>query len=237
MAENSAGVAKMILDVDVYVPPKFIKNFNTDVELFEHGSAIVKCDASGSPPPSVIWQRSGRLLKGTGSPRQEGAQLIFEDARIRDTGSYVCLAQNSAGTALLEVNVAVLIPPKISIPHRFTATAGSPFTMKPETVRGLPAPIYSWKRNGEKLFSDEYRNIDENIGRLIFVVLEPEDAGRYIIKAENKAGFDEVEVLLTVLEKPKIAVIGKNVEEPIEITKGEDLSVMLNLIGSPRPQV
>ena len=74
MAENSAGVAKMILDVDVYVPPQFVKNFNTDVELFEHGSAIVTCDASGSPPPSVIWQRSGRLLKGNGSPRQEGAQ-------------------------------------------------------------------------------------------------------------------------------------------------------------------
>ena len=165
------------------------------------------------------------------------SKLIFEDARIRDTGSYVCLAQNSAGTALLEVNVAVLIPPKIFIPHRFTATAGSPFTMKPETVRGLPGPVFTWKRNGEKLFSDEYRNIDENIGRLIFVVLEPEDSGHYILKAENKAGFDEVEVLLTVLEKPKIAVIGINVEEPIEITKGEDLSVMLNLIGSPRPQV
>ena len=74
VAENSAGVAKMILDVDVYVPPQFVKNFNTDVELFEHGSAIVTCDASGSPPPSVIWQRSGRLLKGNGSPRQEGAQ-------------------------------------------------------------------------------------------------------------------------------------------------------------------
>ena len=164
-------------------------------------------------------------------------KLIFEDARIRDAGSYVCLAQNSAGTALLEVDVSVLIPPKISIPHRFTATAGSPFTMKPETVRGLPGPTFSWRKDGEKLFSDKYRNVDETIGRLIFVVLEPEDSGRYVIKAENKAGFDEVEVLLTVLEKPKISVIGKDVDRPLEITKGEDFSLMLNLVGSPRPQV
>ena len=108
----------MYIYIDVVAPPKFSTTFNTNVELFEHGSAIVTCEAQGTPKPAVSWQRNGRLLKTRGSVRQKGDKLIIEDASRDDGGDYVCLAQNSAGTALLEVAVSVLIPPGIRLTPR-----------------------------------------------------------------------------------------------------------------------
>ena len=78
---------------------------NTTVTLIEHGSATVTCDASGSPPPEVSWQRAGRRLPTRGSIRQDENELHINDVRTADGGNYVCLAKNSAGTAVLGITV------------------------------------------------------------------------------------------------------------------------------------
>ena len=85
-----------------YLAPKFSK-FNTTVTLIEHQTATVSCDASGSPPPDVSWQRGGRLLPSYGSVRQSGNELHIDDVRVSDGGTYVCLAKNSAGTGVLGI--------------------------------------------------------------------------------------------------------------------------------------
>ena len=69
-AENMAGVAKMYIYIDVVAPPRFSTTFNTNIEIFEHGSAIVTCEAEGTPTPSVSWQKNGRLLKMRGAVRK-----------------------------------------------------------------------------------------------------------------------------------------------------------------------
>ena len=69
--------------------------------MIEHQTATVSCDASGSPPPDVSWQRGGRLLPTYGSVRQSGNELHIDDVRVSDGGTYVCLAKNSAGTGVL----------------------------------------------------------------------------------------------------------------------------------------
>ena len=84
----------------LFLAPKFSK-FNTTVTLIEHQTATVSCDASGSPPPDVSWQRGGRLLPTYGSVRQSGNELHIDDVRVSDGGTYVCLAKNSAGTGVL----------------------------------------------------------------------------------------------------------------------------------------
>ena len=81
--------------------PEFNSKLNTTVTMIEHGSAVVTCDASGSPAPSVSWQRNGRLLPFRGPIRQSINELIIDNVRTSDGGSYVCLAKNSAGTAVL----------------------------------------------------------------------------------------------------------------------------------------
>ena len=71
--------------------------------MIEHQTATVSCDASGSPPPDVSWQRGGRLLPSYGSVRQSGNELHIDDVRVSDGGTYVCLAKNSAGTGVLGI--------------------------------------------------------------------------------------------------------------------------------------
>ena len=177
-----AGVAKMYIYIEIVAPPRFSTTFNTNVELFEHGTAIVTCEAQGTPPPAVSWQRNGHLLKSRGTVRQEGDQLIIEDASREDGGTYVCLAQNTAGTALLEVAISVLVPPQIQLAPRWTAIAGLPFSVQPISLRGNPVPELSWYKNGHRIESSEKLNYDSKSGRLLFVVLDVEDGGRYTLK-------------------------------------------------------
>ena len=136
--------------------------------------------------------------------RQQGPKLIIEDAGREDGGKYVCLAQNSAGTALLEVEVSILVPPILNISPRWTAIAGLPFTIQPTQLRGFPPPTLTWYRNVRAIEPSETLTFDEKTGRLLFVVLTTEDSGRYILKAESAAGYDEQEISLVVLKAPWI---------------------------------
>ena len=235
-AENIAGVAKMYIYIDVVAPPRFSTTFNTNVELFEHGTAIVTCEAQGTPKPAVSWQRNGRLLKTRGSVRQQNDKLIIEDASRDDDGSYVCLAQNTAGTALLEVAVSVLIPPQIRLSPRWTAISGLPFSIQPISVRGNPVPELSWYKEGKKMSRNEKVNYDSKTGRLLFVVLDVADAGRYSLKAESKAGYDEQEVVVLVLEAPWVRLRNTESNE-IETTGGSSLVLAIETGGVPNPDV
>ena len=147
------------------------------------------------------------MLKIRGSVRQQGPKLIIEDAGREDGGKYVCLAQNSAGTALLEVDVSILVPPTLNIAPRWTAISGLPFTIQPTQIRGFPEPKLSWYRNGRAVVPSEILTFDEKTGRLLFVVLNTEDSGRYVLKAESAAGYDEREISLVVLKAPWIRML------------------------------
>lgn len=60
--------------------------------------AILECNASGEPPPLVTWQRNGVRVETGLRYVVDDRVLKIIDTRSSDSGIYVCVATNEAGT-------------------------------------------------------------------------------------------------------------------------------------------
>lgn len=77
---------------------------------------LLPCVARGHPTPSITWYKEdetrGRVDVGSGGGggriRVVEGQLVVTGSRMEDSGFYLCLANNSAGTDSYRVNVPVL---------------------------------------------------------------------------------------------------------------------------------
>ncbi|HUJ44066.1 MAG TPA: immunoglobulin domain-containing protein [Opitutaceae bacterium] len=101
--------------------------------------------ASGSPTPTLQWQKDGVDITGATDPSFAIASVVAGDA-----GTYTLVATNSAGSAVsngavLTVNFAAAAPSFASQPQNQSASAGqnASFTV---AATGNPAPTYQWQR-------------------------------------------------------------------------------------------
>ena len=61
--------------------------------------------------------------------------------------------------------------------------------MLPGVIKGVPRPSLTWYKNGEPLEQNQKYEIDELTGRLLFVTVDSEDSGNYILRADNSGKF------------------------------------------------
>ena len=68
------------------------------VQMFSGTSLTLECSAEGSPQPSVSWTRNGEALepKNRVSISNDGT-MIIKNARVADTGRYMCSARSPIG--------------------------------------------------------------------------------------------------------------------------------------------
>jgi sugar lactone lactonase YvrE len=110
------------------------------------GSAVIFTGAaSGSPTPTLQWQKDG-----TDIPGATGAALAFASVTAGDAGTYTLVATNSAGSAtstgaVLTVSFAAAAPSFTSQPQNQSASVGqtAAFTV---AASGNPEPTYQWQR-------------------------------------------------------------------------------------------
>ncbi|XP_051933639.1 roundabout homolog 2 isoform X2 [Hippocampus zosterae] len=93
-------------------PPPIIRQGPSNQTLGVDGVALLKCQASGEPIPSVSWLKDGVSLLGK-DPRmslQELGSLQITNVKLSDSGIYTCVATSSSGetswSAFLEVKEA-----------------------------------------------------------------------------------------------------------------------------------
>ncbi|XP_061637146.1 roundabout homolog 2 isoform X9 [Phyllopteryx taeniolatus] len=93
-------------------PPPVIRRGPSNQTLAVDGVALLKCQASGDPIPSVSWLKDGVSLLGK-DPRmslQELGSLQITNIKLSDSGIYTCVATSSSGetswSAFLEVKEA-----------------------------------------------------------------------------------------------------------------------------------
>ncbi|XP_019721089.1 roundabout homolog 2 [Hippocampus comes] len=93
-------------------PPPIIRQGPSNQTLGVDGVALLKCQASGDPIPSVSWLKDGVSLLGK-DPRmslQELGSLQITNVKLSDSGIYTCVATSSSGetswSAFLEVKEA-----------------------------------------------------------------------------------------------------------------------------------
>ncbi|XP_050461777.1 cell adhesion molecule Dscam2 isoform X20 [Cataglyphis hispanica] len=140
-------------------------------------NVVLPCPAQGYPVPSFRWYK---FIEGTSRRqpvqlndrvRQVSGTLIIREARVEDSGKYLCIVNNSVGGESVETVLTVTAPLNAEIePSTQTIDFGRPATFTC-TVQGNPIKTISWLKDGKPL------GLEDRVLRIESV--KKEDKGMY----------------------------------------------------------
>ncbi|XP_024939095.1 Down syndrome cell adhesion molecule-like protein Dscam2 isoform X29 [Cephus cinctus] len=160
------------------VSPKFPKSAKSDsFEVAKNTELSLLCDAQAFPAPAFRWYK---FIDGTARRqpvqlndrvRQVSGTLIIREARVEDSGKYLCIVNNSVGGESVETVLTVTAPLSAEIePRTQTVDFGRPATFTC-SVEGNPIKTISWLKDGKRLaLEDPVLRIDS---------VKKEDKGMY----------------------------------------------------------
>ncbi|NWU93884.1 HMCN1 protein, partial [Upupa epops] len=233
-ARNTAGSAHRHVTLRVQEPP-VIQTQPGVLDVILNNTIVLPCEATGTPPPIITWQKEGINIittAGNGYMVLPSGSLQIAKAAVEDAGTYMCVAQNPAGTALGKIKLKVQVPPVIKFHLKeYTALVDQSLTLLCET-EGYPGPEISWHKDGQQIMESMRRRI-LSTGALQIVFVQPGDAGHYTCIAANLAGSSMSSMELTVHIPPKI----HSTESQYRVT--EDSQAVLSCVaeGIPTPRV
>nr|XP_020454476.1 pro-neuregulin-2, membrane-bound isoform-like isoform X2 [Monopterus albus] len=89
-----------ILCEDCAAAPK-LKPMKNPITVNERQKLIVKCEATGNPPPSYRWFKDGNELKRSREIKirktQKNSKVQINSAKLEDSGNYTCVVENPLG--------------------------------------------------------------------------------------------------------------------------------------------
>ncbi|XP_049335709.1 hemicentin-1 isoform X1 [Astyanax mexicanus] len=239
-AKNAAGSAHRHVQLTVQDPP-VIQAHPTTLDVILNNHVTIPCRAVGSPRPTITWQKEGISIFTSGkSLHLQGGDvtllpsgsLQISRAKIEDSGTYMCVAQNPAGTALGKTKLRVQVPPVInSSTKSYDVAVDGSVTLQCQS-EGYPTPSVIWHKDGQPL-TESVRQRVLSSGSLHIVFTQPGDTGRYTCTAANVAGSSSVEMSLTVLIPPIIRA-----GEP-ELWVMQNTQALLSCVaeGVPQPTI
>eukprot|EP00118_Oscarella_pearsei_P004915 m.21825 g.21825 ORF g.21825 m.21825 type:complete len:1518 (+) comp28230_c0_seq1:714-5267(+) len=124
-AENFVGKGLAEGTIEVHVPPVILSVGAKPTPV--GGQAVLNCNATGLPSPTVSWYFSGILLPAGGRLKlTANNSLLISPVRGADEGSFQCEARNSAGRTQLTVQFLVQVAPgQPSTPSLVSLSANS----------------------------------------------------------------------------------------------------------------
>ncbi|CAL7934266.1 unnamed protein product [Xylocopa violacea] len=158
--------------------PAFLGDVKSFFFLRKEGSEVsMPCNAQGHPVPITRWYK---FIEGSSRRqpvqlndrvRQVSGTLIIREARVEDSGKYLCIVNNSVGGESVETVLTVTAPLAAEIePSTQTIDFGRPATFTCN-VRGNPIKTISWLKDGKPL------GLEEPVLRIESV--KKEDKGMY----------------------------------------------------------
>ncbi|XP_055921965.1 papilin isoform X2 [Eupeodes corollae] len=160
-------------------------------------TALLRCFATGNPPPVVTWKR-GAILIDTNNGRfilSSSGDLSIVQVHQSDSGSYICVASNGLGAPVsrevnLQVPVAATALLRRDSSNNYTVGSDIVLTC---IVEGYPTPNVAWFKDSKQLFSSNRVQITENPHRLLIFKVTAEDSGYYKCTARNTFSFNTSE--------------------------------------------
>ncbi|XP_042237775.1 Down syndrome cell adhesion molecule-like protein Dscam2 isoform X15 [Homarus americanus] len=158
-------------------PPRMTKE--TRLESFVRPSGhpfTLLCQGQGHPVPAYRWfkfSENGRKASVELGERvkQVGGTLIIREAKVDDSGKYLCVVNNSVGGESVETVLTVTAPLSAQVePSVQTVEFGRPATFTC-TYRGNPVKSVTWLKDGEPINHKEAVLRIDSVGR--------EDKGMY----------------------------------------------------------
>ncbi|XP_077013357.1 hemicentin-1 isoform X4 [Tamandua tetradactyla] len=233
VARNAAGSAHRHVSFRVQEPP-VIRPQPSELDVIINNAILLPCEATGIPSPFVSWQKEGInvITLGKNHAVLPKGSLQISRAVREDAGTYMCVAQNSAGTALGKIKLNVQVPPVISLhPKEYIIAVDKPITL-PCEVDGLPPPDVTWHKDGHVVLESVRQHVLTS-GALQIAFAQPGDAGQYTCMAANVAGSTSTTTKLTVHVPPRIR------SSEVHYTVNENSQAILPCVadGIPTPAI
>ncbi|KAK4820389.1 hypothetical protein QYF61_025563 [Mycteria americana] len=233
VARNAAGSAYRHITLHVQQPP-VIQPQPGVLDVIVNNPILLPCEAMGTPQPIITWQKEGINIITTGNSYMvlPSGSLQIANSTVEDAGTYMCVAQNPAGTALGKIKLKVQVPPVIkSHLKEYVVPVDQSVTLQCE-AEGYPGPGISWHKDGQQITESIRRRI-LSTGALQIVFVQPGDAGHYTCIAANLAGSSSSSMELIVHIPPQI----RSTEAQYTVT--EDSQAVLSCVadGIPTPTI
>ncbi|XP_033097920.1 basement membrane-specific heparan sulfate proteoglycan core protein-like [Anneissia japonica] len=241
IAENSVGYSRDYIEVDIQ------RRSLPEIELYPELRPVYGIGESiqflcrviaGDPSPQVSWS----YAEGTNPSSAEivGDVIRFRSLTSGDQGTYNCLAENIAGSVSLSLTITVQGPPQVSI----SPASPAEFRLGDEALlecigTGSPIPSIHWmKMNYDtqqytRMASHEGMTLSARQGSAMLSIssITNADAGQYMCRAENSAGYAQQELVVSVVP---VDPTGKVVVTPTElrVIQGEDAEFSCTVQGA-----
>nr|XP_024214192.1 Down syndrome cell adhesion molecule-like protein Dscam2 isoform X41 [Halyomorpha halys] len=205
---------------------RLIENSDEDFSLH--------CEAQGFPVPSFRWYK---FVEGTSKKqavvmndrvKQVSGTLIIREAKVEDSGKYLCVVNNSVGGESVETVLTVTAPLSASIePSVQTVDFGRPATMSCN-FEGNPVKTLSWLKDGKVLPNKEAMLKIESVRK--------EDRGMYqcFVRNEQESAQASAELKLGSRFEPPLIKDYFNNET---LQPGAYLKLKCVAKGNPIPEI
>ncbi|XP_046638873.1 Down syndrome cell adhesion molecule-like protein Dscam2 isoform X13 [Daphnia pulicaria] len=214
--------------------PRFAVKVSMIVELRQSKPISLLCQAQGYPTPVFRWYKyvegstAKQPVKLDDRVKQVSGTLIIKEAKVEDSGKYLCNVNNSVGGESVETVLTVTAPLSASIePQVQTVDYGRPATLtcNPE---GNPIKSISWMKDGVAIsHTDNVLRIEqvrrEDKGMYQCFVRNDQESAQ--ASAELKLGgrFDPPQFINTFAERT--------------LQPGPSVSLKCSASGNPLPEI
>ncbi|XP_050520782.1 cell adhesion molecule Dscam2 isoform X32 [Daktulosphaira vitifoliae] len=226
----------VITDPVGFKAPSLSSDFEgTRVRKISKNDIALLCQSQGFPIPEFRWYKfaegSNKKQAVTLNDRikQVSGTLIIREAKVEDSGKYLCVVNNSVGGESVETVLTVTAPLNAIIePTIQTVDFGRPATLTCN-YEGNPVKTISWLKDGKKLNSHD--------GRVLRIdSVRKEDKGMYqcFVRNEQESAQGSAELKLGGrFEPPHIKeYFSDNTMQP-----GVSLHLKCIASGNPTPEI
>ncbi|XP_052865745.1 lachesin-like [Anopheles cruzii] len=212
---NTDPMRNQIGYLNVVVPPNILDYpTSTDMVVREGSNVTLKCAASGSPTPSIIWRREGNEPINTGAATSLNSST-FSISRVNrlHMGAYLCIASNGIPPSVSKrVMLIVHFPPMIWIQDQLVGAAlRQRLTLECQS-EAYPRSINYWMKNETiitqgKRFEPSIKEINSYkvVMKLTIKEIDIADFGTYKCVVKNSLG--ETDGTIKVYHIPSTTVM------------------------------
>ncbi|KAJ8038941.1 Hemicentin-1 [Holothuria leucospilota] len=232
VANSDAGRDSLQIELIVNVPP-MITFSPSDKDISSGDRLEMTCQATGFPTPVFRWFLNRTEIHSPTTTKEGRSTLVRENVMKEDGGTYMCRAENVAGSTFRVFGVNVRAPPHIIEHPRSVETPNGTFIEMRCNIEGDPQPRVLWYR-GEQTVTSNHRTFLASNGSLIIFPTMPEDSGEYKCRAYNEYGMiDSNKAALRIESPPSFLVV------PFNTTVAKEEQVLLDCMayGDPNPTV
>nr|XP_040222077.2 hemicentin-1-like [Anopheles coluzzii] len=192
-----------------------------EVNLLSGETLQLLCQASGSPEPSIHWNRGSA---DTTQLVSQTANLTIPNVALHHSDLYTCVAENELGKSTQVYRLDVMTAPLFydERVQSIEVYVGEDLQLDCE-MQSNPSASYQWLK--EDMALEEFDTVLE------FVNIQPQDTGTYHCEVENIFGQNKKSFKVLVYQPAQITLFASNQS----LLAGSSIELDCEAIGNPIP--